>query len=64
MPDKLLIIDEAADALRVSPETIRRYLRSHALRGVKIGGQWRIHEADLSHFVSSEQSNGHQPDAR
>ena len=38
----LLTVEEAAQQLRVSPDTIRRFLRDKKLRGVRVGGQWRI----------------------
>jgi excisionase family DNA binding protein len=38
----LLTVEEAAQQLRVSSDTIRRFLRGKKLRGVRVGGQWRI----------------------
>src|SRR2546429_686088 len=38
----LLTVEEAAQQLRVSPDTIRRFLRDKKLSGVRVGGQWRI----------------------
>jgi excisionase family DNA binding protein len=38
----LLTVEEASQQLRVSPDTIRRFLRDKKLRGVRVGGQWRI----------------------
>lgn len=42
MQHDLLTIEEAAGYLKVTPYTIRRYLREKKLPGVKLGGQWRI----------------------
>jgi excisionase family DNA binding protein len=38
----LLTVEEAAQKLRVSPDTIRRFLRNKKLLGMRVGGQWRI----------------------
>jgi excisionase family DNA binding protein len=37
-----LTVEEAAQKLRVSPDTIRRFLRDKKVHGVRVGGQWRI----------------------
>ena len=42
MDSPLLTVEEAAKQLRVSPDTIRRFLRDKKMRGVRVGGQWRI----------------------
>jgi excisionase family DNA binding protein len=43
----LLTASEVGAALRVSPVTVRRWLLSGALRGVKVGGAWRIPQAEV-----------------
>ena len=44
-------VDEVVETLRVNPQTIRRYLRSGKLSGVKLQGSWRISDADLQNFI-------------
>lgn len=39
---QVLTVDEAARALRVSPESIRRWLRDGLIQGVKFGHVWRV----------------------
>ena len=41
-PVLLLTVEEASQQLRVSQDTIRRFLRDRKMRGVRVGGQWRI----------------------
>lgn len=53
MEDKLLTIDEVAAVLRVGAETVRRYLRTGRLEGVKFGGGWRVRESKLSQFIGN-----------
>jgi excisionase family DNA binding protein len=39
---QVLTADEAAKALRVSPESVRRWLRDGSMQGVKFGHTWRV----------------------
>ena len=48
---KLLTPDQAAERLAVSPKTVRDWLRSGKLTGVKAGKLWRIREFDLEAFL-------------
>jgi excisionase family DNA binding protein len=41
-PNVYYTVEEAAQLLRVSPQTVLRLLRSGKARGVKIGKEWRI----------------------
>ena len=49
-------VDEVAEALRVNPQTIRRYLQIGKLSGVKLQGSWRISDADLQNFIERRKS--------
>lgn len=48
---KLLTPEEVAEILTVSPATVRGWLRSGALRGIKIQKLWRIREQDFRAFL-------------
>lgn len=50
-PERLLTIPEAAELLRVSEKTIRRWISRADLPAAKLGMQWRIRPRDLEHFV-------------
>jgi acetyl-CoA synthetase len=51
--ETLLTVDEAAERLKVDGETIRRWLRSGQLHGMKYGRVWRIPESALLHPTST-----------
>lgn len=53
--EKLFVLKEAAQILRVSERTVMRYLKSGKLKASKVG-QWRIKESDLEKFLK-ENSN-------
>jgi excisionase family DNA binding protein len=52
MEDRLLTPDEAAKRLRVTSFTIRKWLRSGELQGIKAGRLWRIKESEIETFDS------------
>lgn len=41
-PNVYYTVEETAQLLRVSPQTVLRLLRSRRARGVKIGREWRV----------------------
>ena len=51
--EKFYTPDEAADYLKVSPKTIRAWLRLGKLQGLKVGAMWRIPEEALEAFLAS-----------
>ena len=54
MPDEeLLTVEEAAARLKVDVETVRRWLRSGQLRGLKLGRMWRIPESALTALATT-----------
>ena len=53
--EHVLTVAEAAQRLRVSQETIRRWLRDGQLHGVRIGSTrvgWRIPESEVRRLLS------------
>jgi excisionase family DNA binding protein len=49
----VLLIPEAAKALRTSTDTVRRMIHEGALDAVKLRGQWRIPRAALDAYVGN-----------
>ena len=43
----LLTVDEAAEVIRVHPETIRRMIRRGELAALKVGNVYRVDQDDL-----------------
>jgi excisionase family DNA binding protein len=55
-PTPLLTVPEVAERLRVSQETVRRYLRRGWLKGLVLGGRstgYRIEEEELERFLAA-----------
>ena len=44
-------VEETAALLKVTPLTIRRWLNSGKLRGIKLDRLWRIKKPDLESFL-------------
>ena len=51
VPEQLLTIADAAELLRVSEKTIRRWIKARDLTAAQLGNQWRIRPRDLDLFV-------------
>jgi excisionase family DNA binding protein len=56
MEEQWFTVDEVARRLKVSDQTVRRWLRAGALVGRNFGGRtgYRIPEAELERFLRSE----------
>lgn len=54
MDNKFYTVEEVANKLNVSTKTIRRYIASGKLAGVKVGGQWRIEIDVYKKFTGQE----------
>lgn len=49
---KLYTLQEVADILRVSRQTIYNYVTAKKLRATKYGKEYRVTEADLQEFIA------------
>ncbi|AWB48179.1 DNA-binding protein [Gemmobacter aquarius] len=49
--ERLMTIPDAAEYVRVSTKTIRRWISRGDLPAAKLGFQWRIRPQDLARFV-------------
>ena len=55
--DKLYDLEEVSKILQVHIETVRRYIKSGALRAAKIGKAYRVQERDLQAFIEARIKN-------
>lgn len=46
--------DEIAEKLKISEQTVRRYLREKKIKGFKLGNSWRVKEKDLLEFIDGQ----------
>jgi len=62
MEERLLTPEEVAERLVVSPNTIRTWLRTGELKGIKVGRLWRIKESYLEDLLTlaGEEDNADQ----
>lgn len=58
---RLLTLREAAEFLRLSPRTVREYLRRGELQGRVIGGRWRFRREDLNAFFADAPRSWERP---
>lgn len=54
--EKLLTVNEAAEILRLGPETIARYIREGKIPAIKFGRVWRVEEKDLEEFIKKRKT--------
>jgi excisionase family DNA binding protein len=52
--DPLMRLSEVAASLRVSRDTVRRWVRERKLQGVRVGGTVRIRRSGVLAFVEIE----------
>lgn len=51
--DKILTIEEAAERLKLNPQTVSRYCREGKIQAVKVGKAYRIRESALAEILGS-----------
>jgi excisionase family DNA binding protein len=52
---RLLTLSEAAELLQVSTRTLQRMIRQRQLPAFKLGGQWRMREAQLTEWLEQKE---------
>ena len=62
--EKVLTVEEAAERIRTTPHTVRRWLREGKLKGTRPGGTrlgWRIPESEVRHLLDAGASLPEEP---
>jgi excisionase family DNA binding protein len=57
----VLTIEEAAEELRVQPKTVREWLRTGRLEGIKAGRLWRIRREEWDRFLKASTTPRKEP---
>jgi len=58
-PIKLYKLAQVCQMLNITYPTVLNYIRTGKLKGIKMGGQWRIRHQDLKRFI--EEGNEDNP---
>ena len=53
---RLLTLPEAAELLHVSTRTLQRMIRRNELPALKVGGQWRVRESQLTKWIQGREN--------
>lgn len=55
MPETLLTIEQVADQLQVSTRTVRRIMKTDALKGFMVGKRWRFTQSEVEAYLRRQQ---------
>lgn len=50
-PLRMLTLGEAADLMHLSKKTLKRMIQRNKFPAIRIGGQWRVRESELSKWI-------------
>ncbi|MCD6102098.1 MAG: PTS sugar transporter subunit IIA [Candidatus Cloacimonetes bacterium] len=53
--DKILTIQEVAEMLKISPETVLNLLSQKEIKGIKVGNQWRFMRSDIEQWQTAQE---------
>ncbi|WP_323374748.1 helix-turn-helix domain-containing protein [Skermanella rosea] len=48
-----MTVQEVADLLKISDDTVREWIHDRSLRAIKFGREWRIVARDLESFLNA-----------
>jgi excisionase family DNA binding protein len=53
-PDEILIVEEGAAYAKIAPKTLRKWLKSVQLPGLRAGRHWRVQKSALQRFLRGQ----------
>lgn len=59
--EKLMTLEEVADYLRLSNDTVYRMANTGTIPASKVGNQWRFRREDLDAWLEANKNTGRQP---
>ena len=62
--EELFTPEETAAKLKVTMRTVKRWLKSGQLQGVKARRGWRVREEDVKAFLKESTDSGHVAEGR
>lgn len=54
MSDKFYSVNQIAEMFELHPKTVRRYIKEGKLQARKVGGEWRVTEAELKALLDGD----------
>jgi excisionase family DNA binding protein len=58
MAEPMYTVEEVAERFKVKDITVREWLRTGKLTGIKTGRLWRIRQEDIEAFITQHLSSG------
>ena len=53
--ERMMTVKQVAEKLQFKPRTVRNWLATGKMTGVKLGDHWRISETDLTNFLHRDE---------
>jgi excisionase family DNA binding protein len=52
--ERYFTVQQVAERLQVNEQTVRRWLREGALKGVRLAERWRVTDGDVREFIDKQ----------
>lgn len=58
--EPIYTVEEVAEQMKVTPYTVREWIKAKKLTAAKIGKLWRVRESDLEAFIERQTVRGEE----